>query len=113
MLRSAIQAIYVHTGKPSPKWVEDDEDRGWDSGSGSLAVATILRKGANENDPDTIRIAIVIKGKEYVTEVLAAETDPEPFVEQILQGASLPINAIRIYQGNSLIKELVLPMRGT
>jgi hypothetical protein len=30
--RRAIKAIYTHTGKPAPVWVDDDSDPGFDKG---------------------------------------------------------------------------------
>lgn len=113
VVREAIQEIYTHAGKTPPKWVEDDEDRGWDTGRSASAHLTVTRKGVDPDDPNAIRVAYVYKGGEYIDEVLSPGTDPIPYMENLIRRIRVPISAVRAYRGTQLIEERQLPMRGT
>ena len=52
-------------------------------------------------------------GKEHISEILSPDSDPEPAMKELLSKILIPISAIRAYQGNSLISERKLNMRGT
>jgi len=112
-LRDAIKAIYLHAGKTSPPWVDDDYDRGWDDGGGSFGHPTVRRQNTDETHPDVIKIAHVYKGNEYVNEILPPGTDPEPYIQNLLSNTAVPISAVRVYRGNNLIEDRTIPMRGT
>jgi hypothetical protein len=112
ILRDTVKAIYTHVGKTFPHWIDDDHDRGWDDGGGSIGHPTILRAGADERDPDVVKIAHVYKGHEYVNEILPPGTDPEPYIKDLLSNTSVPISAVKIYRGTVLIDERPIPMRG-
>jgi hypothetical protein len=113
-LREAIYDIYSRTGKAAPAWGLDDHDRGWDGPAGDRDVAhlTAARQGADERDPEVIRVAYVHKDREYVSDVLPAGSDPAPYVDHILATMLSPISAVRIYRGSTLVSERELPMRG-
>lgn len=113
VLRDAVKAIYTHVGKTFPHWINDDYDRGWDDDGGSIGHPTILRVGADARDPDVIKIAHIYKGQEYVNEILPSGTDLEPYIEDLLSNTSVPISAVKIYRGGTLIDERSIPMRGT
>ena len=73
----------------------------------------VIRKGADVNNPNSIKVAYVYKDREYVTEVLPPGSDPVPSVEDLIENIRIPISSIKVYQGNKLIYERSLPMRGT
>ena len=113
VIREAVKEIYIHSRKTPPKWIEDNEDRGWDEGDGTFGNAVVIRAGADVNDPDSIKITYVYKDREYVTEVLPPGSDPSPSVESLIENIRIPISSIKVYRGNELTYERSLPMRGT
>lgn len=113
IVRDAIKAIYGHAGKTAPHWVDDDRDRGWDDGGGSFGVLTIRRQNADESHPDVVKIDHLYRGNEYVSEILPPGTDPEPYIAALLRDTNVPISAVRIYRGETLIEDRPIPMRGT
>lgn len=112
VLRDGTKAIYAHVGKTSPTWIDDDYDRGWDDGGGSFGNLTVRRQNADESDPNVVKIAHVYKGNEYVGEILPPGTDPEPYIDDLLSNTNVPISAVRIYRGNTLLEDRAIPMRG-
>jgi hypothetical protein len=113
ILREAIKAIFIHAGKDAPIWADDDRDRGWDDGGGQLGTPTILRLSTDASNPDVVKVAHIYRGNEYTTEILPPGTDPEPYIERLLTNTPVPISAIKIYRGSTLIEERPIPMRGT
>jgi hypothetical protein len=61
--RRAIKAIYAHTGKDAPAWVDDDSDPGFEKEE-TFGTAHVTRAGADPNHPDTVRTAYVYKDQE-------------------------------------------------
>jgi hypothetical protein len=112
-IRKAVVAIYQHVSRPIPTWVQDDNDRGWDSGKRGGATLTLIHSGANENDPKVIKLFFVHLGKEKLTDVLPSGTNYLPYVKDLIQKIRIPISAIKVYEGNSLVHERELNMRGT
>jgi hypothetical protein len=112
VVRRAVVEIYRHSNRVPPPWIQDNEDRGWNAGRGSMANATVIRAGAKEDDPKVVKIAYVTREKEHVSEVLPPGTDPEPYVEDLLRNIRIPIKAIRVYEGDTLRTERVIKMRG-
>lgn len=112
-LRIGIIDVYERANKPRPNWVDADAMPGWKiSGGFTVSVSTtLIHAGANEDDPNSIRIAYVYEGKDYVTEVLPLGTDPKPVVDKLLREISLPISAVRVYEGKTLIEETLTPLR--
>jgi hypothetical protein len=80
-LRETIKEIFIHSGKNPPDWVEDDQDRGWDTGRKSFANLTVSRAGANIDDPTCFNVVYIHKDKEYSTEVLPPDADYMKVVE--------------------------------
>ncbi|MDY6935081.1 MAG: hypothetical protein SVZ03_12775 [Spirochaetota bacterium] len=113
VIREAIKNIYIHVGKDSPVWVEDDDDRGWDANNRMMTNLTVIRDGADEDNPNVIKIVYMYKGKEQVSEILPPGIDPTAYVERLIKNVKVPINAIRVYQGDQLVNEHSLRMRGT
>lgn len=112
VVREATKAIFIHVNRAEPAWIEDDNDRGWDSGQDSMAHATLIMAGAKEDDPDVIRVAYVFKEKEYVCDVCPKDIDYELIVNNLIRNIRVPISSVRVYKGNQLINELILNMRG-
>ncbi len=112
-LRNAIREIFVHAGKKAPDWVEDDQDRGWDTGKKSYANLTVTRGDANIDDPACFKVAYIHKDKEYISEILPPEADYMPVVETILKTIKIPITSIKVCRGEEIVFERELKMRGT
>jgi hypothetical protein len=114
LLRRATKDMYVRVGKGDPKWVEDDEDI-YDPrrpGFNMYGTPTLITAGGDA--PDAVRIAIVltVDGKERVVRAEPPGTDPEPLIEEILAGMRMAVIAVRVYQGDELISEDPVNMRG-
>lgn len=114
IVRSAVQDIYQHAGKPVPTWISDNSDRGWDIPPSGFAIPTVHRQGANENDPMAVKITFVYEGKEHITEVLHPGSDPDPYVQDLLDGLNpnFPISQIKVYVGSVVVKTIDTHMRG-
>lgn len=112
ILREGISAIFAHTGKTPPPWVQDDEDRGWDDGRDPMAYGTVVHQGASDDDSNVIRVAYVVKDREHVHCLLPPSTDPEPHIAELVRATRMPISTIRLYRGHTLIDERELLMRG-
>ena len=112
-IRDAINDIFLRAGKSPPDWLADDDDRGWDRGSGSMAHAQVTHAGADPNGTETVRISYEYKDREYVCGVWPAGTDHDPLVDQLLRNLRIPVTAVRAYRCNAKIYEQRLQMRGT
>jgi len=109
--REAIIAIYNHVGKRPPLWIRDNEDQGWcDKGMSTFANAYTPPLGVKENAPDIIKITYIYKDNECIRNVLPANTDSNPYVEELIATIGLPISGIRVYKGHEVIKEIQYPM---
>lgn len=108
VLRSAIKAVYGMANKPVPDWPDDDEDF---VVGGDSAHATVI--GAGAEGPAAIRIAYVMRGKEFTHEIRAAASDPELLMDRLLKGLNVPVSHIRAYRGEELVDEWKLNMRGS
>ncbi|MCC7482953.1 MAG: hypothetical protein IT541_15655 [Hyphomicrobiales bacterium] len=111
--RRAIKAIYVHAGQVPPEWVDDNSDRGFQEES-RFGVGNLISTGpgVDPNDPDTIRIALVYKDEERITQHCEAGTDYKPLLDELIRKTRVPISAVRAYRGNDLLEERELLMRG-
>jgi hypothetical protein len=103
-LRKGIRSIYRHAQKTTPDWIQDDQDRGWDGGNTDLIHGTVVVGGADENDPESIRLTYIYRGKEYTRAILRPASDISPYTYELLR-TGLPISAIRVYRGQELINE--------
>ena len=99
-IREAIHDIYERMGKQSPAWVDFDEAKGWPIG-GSFGFATLTAVGADPNDPNTLRIALVAEdGAEKVTNTFPGtipEEDVFGHVEDLLGRLNAPFREVRVY----------------
>jgi len=112
IVRAAVKAIYQHVGSPPPPWIQDVDDRGWDNGRRSAANLTLIHTGASEDDPNVIRLCFVQDGIEKLSEVLPSGTDYTPYVDDLIRRIRVPITAVRVYKGPTIIFEREARMRG-
>ena len=114
-IRKAIHDIYARMGKQSPVWVDFDESAGWPTG-GSVGLPTVAAMGADPNDPNTLRIALVTEdGAEKVTNTFPGVTPEEDVfghVEDLLGKLNAPFREVRVYRGSNLLGSEALEMRG-
>ena len=116
--RQAITTIYKHVGENAPPWINDDTDQGWANKGGFnlFANAYTTPSGVDENAPETIKVTYTYKDNECIRDVLPAETDPNPYVDRLIETIGLPISGIKVYRGKEVIQEIQFPMdkiRGT
>ncbi len=112
-LKNAIGAIFQHAGKTPPAWVEDNFDPGWDTGDRSIAHATLVHAGVDENDPQAIKLAYDYKGREHISKIFPPYTNSEHLIDDLLAKIIIPISAARVYRGKEVIIEKQFQMRGT
>lgn len=105
VIREAIKTIYKHCGKPSPEWVEDDYDEGWTAGTwqthGQVTSSPFM------NNPDAIKVSYIYKGREYIWDYLAPETDTNQPLENLFKGIGKPITAVRLSRGDQILIEYI------
>jgi hypothetical protein len=111
--RDAIRDIFARSGKKPPAWLSDDEDRGWDTGRESMIHAQSIHGSADPEGEDTIRLAYEYKDREFICALWPAGTSPGPLVDDLIQRLRIPVTAIPVYRGHTLIDEKSLRMRGT
>lgn len=111
--REAIISIYQHTGSAPPEWADYDTDKGWDSGGRSGASGTLQYKGWDKNDPKAIEISYILHDDEKVIYRLPSGNDYEPYVEKTIKSLNSPAEAVRVYEGGDLVKEITLNLRGS
>jgi hypothetical protein len=118
-IRDAVTDIYDRVGKPPPDWLQDDDDKGWDRGPGTMAYAQAdfdaraVFAGVDPKADETVRISYEYNDREYDSDFYPAGTDPEPLIERLLKNLRIPVTAVRAYRGTTMIYERKLQMRGT
>ncbi len=114
IVRESVIEIYQHVNRPVPIWIQDNNDRGWDTtNKGSYAHATVTHAGVDKDDPKVIKLCYVHLGIEKRSRLLPSGTDYMPYVGDLIQSIIVPISAIRVYEGDTLIHEKKFNMRGT
>lgn len=122
ILRGAIKAIYSIAGCDAPGWVADDEDPGMQVRGGKLKDAGIMTgkpncfvigEGVAHDDPEAIRVGIVLHGEEMIRVVEAPGADYVTLMERVVAGLNPcdPISAVRAYRGKELIEERKFDIR--
>lgn len=111
-IRSAIIEIYSHVGRPAPPWTADNDDRGWDKGSRSMAALTAVHADADTESEQAIRVCYVTMEREFTSDVLPSGSDWKPYAEGLLKNVNVPISKIRVYRGSDLIHDQDVEMRG-
>lgn len=112
VLRDAIAEVCRVAGLAPPPWVNDDDDRGWDAGSKSMAHVMLIRPGADPDGPDSVRIAYVIDGREYVCDIFPPGTPHGPQFDDLIKRLNVPVQSLRAYRGKDLLEERPLRARG-
>jgi hypothetical protein len=111
IVRKAVKDIYQRVGSSSPAWIQDDNNKGWDKKPNVTANLTLIRKGAS-GDPNAIKICYISKDEEHVSEILPSGTDYKPYVDDLIQKIIVPITAVKVYEGQKLVDEIKVEMRG-
>ena len=114
VVRAAIEGIFVHAGLKTPAWVDFHLARGWDSRSGlsDSSTATLITGGTSLDDPTAVRIFFVVNGVEQLSSVHPQGTDYRNEVDRLVAAVNVPISAVRVYEGNTLVLDKVVNMRG-
>ncbi len=112
-VRESIKLVHTLVSKPIPEWVYLEQDEGWDEGNDLGVNMIIERQGARMEDPSSLIISFVYKGKEYITEVLPEHSDYEKVALEIVNLTSLAITTIRVSQGGKVVWEKHLRTRGS
>ncbi len=108
VLRDGIKAAAALVGLPTPLWVDDDEDRGWQgthNGFSSTADGYVVRAGVDENDSANVLIVYVLRDEEHMVEIALPGTPHGPLLERLLGSLNVPVEAVRAYRGPTLIEE--------
>jgi hypothetical protein len=113
IVRDGITDIYDRVGKSPPDWLQDDDDKGWDPGSGTMLHGQAIHGGVAPKGEDTVRTSYEYKDREYDYEFCPPGTDLEPLIERLQQNLRIPVTAVRAYRGRTMIYERKLQMRGT
>lgn len=114
IVRESFKEIYRHTNQNYPLWIDDNDDRGWDGrGFGGSSTLTVLRGGAKEDDPTSIKVYFVVDGEEKLSEVLPENSDYYKAVDNILYNSTVPISKVFVKQNDQIIFNKDLNMRGT
>ena len=112
--REGIKAVYAHAGVPAPGWTDFDHSNGWSGqmGLSDSCSATLITGGTSMSDPTAVRVFIVRNGVEELSSVHPQGTDYAPEAIRLVQSVNVPISAIRVYEGGTLVRELLVNMRG-
>ena len=112
--REGIKAIYIHAGLQAPGWTDFDHNNGWSGqvGISDSCSATLITGSTSIEDPTAVRIYLVRNGVEQLSSVHPQGTDYAPETVRLVQSANVPIGAIRVYEGITLVRELLVNMRG-
>lgn len=111
-IQSAILEMYNYTQTPIPQWISYDDDKGWDDGRDPVTHVIVNRQGATKEDPQSIIVSYVYKGKEHPTEVLPADADYLKTVNDLISNIRYPITGVKVYQADKIIYEKAVLMRG-
>ena len=111
-LRAAVKAVYSVVGKPQPDWVEDDTVPA--DPKGATATLTLFRGiRPDDRNPHRIRVTFVYRGVEHEDTVFAPGSDPLPRMEEVLRTTTVPITCVRAYEGDDVLHEWQVKMRGS
>jgi hypothetical protein len=77
-----------------------------------MAHGMLIREGANPDGPDSVRIAYVIDGREYVCDIFPPGTPHGPQFDDLAKRLNVPVQVLRAYRGKELLEERRLKARG-
>jgi len=110
-LREAVKDLHRLTSSESPEWIDEDQLPKHPVGFG--ATLTVGHGRVDPNDPSTIRVSFEYRGVVKVSDLLPPDADPTPYMEHLTRNITIPISAVRAYQGPLVIKEIPVRMRGS
>lgn len=110
-MRGAVLALAAHAGLAAPGWVQDDAGAPFARSAGDFAHGTLIAAGADENDPEHIRITFVWDGEERIAELMPPGTPWEPLLDRLEKALNVPATVIRAYRGPTLLTERPLKSR--
>ncbi|MEW6145739.1 MAG: hypothetical protein AB1598_12040 [Thermodesulfobacteriota bacterium] len=116
VIRKAIINIHNHVSKEPPDWAYDDADYGLIESGAKLFSPSIHLTHMNAKEfphEDSIRIVIVSQGKETETDVFPPGASYQARIEELIKGSNVPMTAIKVYQGDTLIEEYDVRIRGS
>ncbi len=77
-----------------------------------MAHGLLVRAGADPDSLDAVRIAYVIGGREYVSDIFPPGTPHEPQFDDLVKRLNVPVQALRAYRGKQLLEERRVKARG-
>lgn len=115
VVRCAVAAIYDLTGNASPAWIEFDNSHGWagPKGASDTMHAYVTVGGISSDDPTAIKVCYVADEVEYLSGVYPPGFDYMSEMRRLVNAVNVPITAIRVYSGLTLIREMLVHMRGS
>lgn len=118
----AVRRFLSLVGVPAPRWLtvsgaawpQDGSplQSNFGRGSGMGVGGTLTVQSAKQDDPTTIRLAIVATDGKESCDLYPAGFNWKPRVEQLLNGLGSPIWGIRVYDSNQTYLEEPLLMWG-
>ena len=114
VVRAAIASITNHASIACPEWIQFDYSHGWAGRSGvsDVAYATIITGGVSPDDPSSVRICYVAADVEHISGIHPPGFDYASEVERLVKAVRIPITAVRVYSGQTLVHDLLVHMRG-
>lgn len=114
VVRLAIGGIFDHATVSRPAWIDFDNSHGWagHSGVSDSATETLITAGVSLDDPTAVRLCFVARGVEHLSSVHPQGFDYANEVDRLVRAVNIPITAVRVYEGKTLVRELLLNMRG-
>jgi hypothetical protein len=112
-VRRAVSELHARLAKPEPAWLALNHSRGWQAESSFGTPNVIaLHAGLTAEDPNTLKVYLVIGGEEKLSRVLPAGADAQSSIDQLLDNSNLPISGVRVYNCGELVQDLIVSMRG-
>ena len=114
VVRAAIESLCQHVGTPTPTWLAFDEAHGWSGPKGvsDTAYAILTTGNASPKDPGVVKVCFVIDGREHTSSHHPAGTQYADEVARLIANVNVPISAVRVYEGEKLVVDRVVSMRG-
>ena len=114
VVRAAIASIFDHAAIARPGWIEFDQSHGWAgrSGASDVAHASVIAGGVSPDDRAAIRVCYVADHVEHVSGIYPPGFDYANELDRLIKAVRIPITAIRVYNGQTLVREMLVHMRG-
>jgi hypothetical protein len=114
VVRTAIGSIFDHAAVSKPAGIDFDQSHGWAgrSGASDSMTATLITGSTSLDDPTAVRISYVENGVEHLSSVHPQGFAYASEIDRLVHAVRVPISAIRVYEGQTLARELLVHMRG-